>query len=62
MANARLKITELPKIVYYGINTHPDATPGEYNPAGDSIKSVHKDDELIIAVHDSATTGSTAKA
>jgi len=56
MANSRLKITELPKIVYYGINTHPNALgipTGTYAPVTtDKDDSVHKDDELVIACHD----------
>ena len=57
MANSRLKITELPKIVYYGINTHPNNVLGKptgtYAPVTtDKDDSVHKDDELVIACHD----------
>ena len=56
MANSRLKITELPKIIYYGINTHPNELgipTGTYAPVTtDKNDSVHKDDELVIACHD----------
>ena len=57
MANKRIKITELPKIEFYGYNTHPAAA---YNSDNDSSKTVHKEDEAVIAVHD-ITPDSTTK-